>query len=135
MQYHIEYTRQQKKKRLVTRVFIFANNFMYNVYASRTNLRFLLNHFYSFICIWKETNCMQIFLLPFFFVCVALVLALNPLLCIKIVNHIFTRGFVFWLSILNIYSFFLFFFICSYYKAVLLFYTYFCRLCYEREGI
>lgn len=83
------------KKKLVTRVFIRK---WFRV-CIRTNLLFLLNHSTVLFAFEKK----QIVCKFSFF---ALVLALNPLYVLKS-WIIFYLGFVFWLSILNIYSFFL----------------------------
>lgn len=87
---------------------------------------FSFKSFYSFICIWKETNCMQIFLFCFS-------ACSKSSLCIKIVNHILL-GFCVLVIYFEYLFIFPFFFICSYYKAVLLFYTYF-SVCIVSEGI
>lgn len=115
MWYHIEY----KKKTCYSRFYSQMISCMHP-YKSP----FSFKSFHSFICIWKETNCMQIFLFCFS------ACSKSPL-CIKIVNHILLgvlcSGYLFWIFIH--FSFF----ICSYYKAVLLFYTYFC-VCIMSEG-
>lgn len=82
---------------------------------------FSFKSFHSFICIWKETNCMQIFLFCFS-------ACSKSLLCIKIVNHILLRFcvlviyfeylfiFLFYLQLLQSCFIVLYIFLCLYYE-------------------
>lgn len=105
--------KRKKKKTCYSRFFLlFANDFVYNMHPYKSSFFFFfLNHSTVFICIWKETNCMQIFVFIFFF---ALVLALNPLYVLKS-WIIFLLGY----CVLVIYFEYLFIFRFSFYLQLL----------------